>query len=109
MIWKRAAKKWYRVALSWQAWGEAHQADADRLRDVIWKLEKQLDEVGKMSNRRLELLIETERRVREHEFAHRRICPYCGCQIGLCYLAIGVDPITKHHAPDCELAEAIDE
>jgi len=32
------------------------QADADRLRDVIWKLEKQLDEVGKMSNRQRGLL-----------------------------------------------------
>ena len=31
------------------------EAKFDRLRDVIWKLEKQLDEVGKMSNRRLEL------------------------------------------------------
>ena len=59
------------------------------------------------ADRRLELLIETERRVREHEFAHRRICPYCGCQIGLCYLAIGVDPITKQHDPDCELAKEL--
>ena len=34
------------------------EAKFDRLRDVIWKLEKQLDEVGKMSNRRGELLKE---------------------------------------------------
>ena len=60
-----------------------------------------------LADKRLVLLIETERRVREHEFAHRRICPYCGCQIGLCYLAIGVDPITKQHDPDCELAKEL--
>ena len=34
------------------------EAKFDRLRDVIWELEKQLDEVGKMSNRRGELLKE---------------------------------------------------
>ena len=55
-----------------------------------------------------ELLIEIERRVREHDFAHRRKCPYCGCQIGVFYPAIGVEPIIKHHADDCKLAEAID-
>jgi len=32
------------------------EAHTDRLRDVIWKLEKQLDEVGKRSNKRGELL-----------------------------------------------------
>ena len=75
----------------------------------MYDWEQQAQYYCDLSAKRLVLLIETERRVREHEFAHRRICPYCGCQIGLCYLAIGVDPITKHHAPDCELAEAIDE
>ena len=84
MIWKRAAKKWYRVALSWQAWGEAHQADADRLRDVIWKLEKQLDEVGKMSNRRLELMRYVEK--------HKKVCMFC---------------YTRYHTDDCKWAKEL--
>jgi hypothetical protein len=32
------------------------QATADRQKDVIWKLEKQIDEIGEMSNRRGELV-----------------------------------------------------
>jgi len=38
-LWKRAAKKWYRRALSWQAWGEAHEALADK-RLVLLKKSK---------------------------------------------------------------------
>jgi len=34
-LWKQTAKKWYRQALSWQAWGEAHRADADRRLELL--------------------------------------------------------------------------
>ena len=39
-LWKRAAKKWYRVALSWQAWGEAHEALADKRLMLLKRWEK---------------------------------------------------------------------
>ena len=74
----------------------------------MYDWEQQAQYYCDLSAKRLVLLIETERRVREHDFAHRRKCPYCGCQIGVFYPAIGVEPIIKHHAEDCELAEAID-
>ena len=43
-LWKRAAKKWYRQALSWQAWGKAHEADADRRGELLRRSKDYLDE-----------------------------------------------------------------
>ena len=37
-LWKQAATKWYRVALSWQAWGEAHKAETDRRGELLKQL-----------------------------------------------------------------------
>ena len=39
-LWKRSSKKWWRQALSWQAWGEAHQADANRRLEFMQYVEK---------------------------------------------------------------------
>ena len=41
-LWKRAAKKWYRQALSWQAWGKAHEADADRRGELLRRAKQYL-------------------------------------------------------------------
>jgi len=69
-----------------------------RLEDVIWKLEKQLDEVGKLADKRLELLKEIENK--------NIFCPYCGKLLNEYWAEYTGQEIG--HAADCELAEAID-
>ena len=55
------------------------------------------------ADRRLELLKDIEKSVREHEWAHRRVCPSCQQPIGKRFPNIGGEFVEKHHAPDCKL------
>ena len=83
-LWKRAAKKWYRVALSWQAWGEAHEALADK-RLVLLKAANK-DRVQQGSR-----------------------CSHCKKLPKVISIWHGDYKFKDVHTDDCELAEAIAE